>query len=101
MNFAKMPQMYMTLENFIKQGTPGQGGGIGRYTLPPHTTKRRPTTNFNTKNTKKCHKIKLYESPTTKELKKKYSSRLVGGEETGSQGGEDVQQGSSPIFTCG
>ena len=27
----------------------------------------------------------MYESPTTKEIKKKHSSRLVGGEETGSK----------------
>ena len=29
--------------------------------------------------------MELYGSPTTKELKKKHSSRLVGGAETGSQ----------------
>ena len=33
-------------------------------------------------------------SPTTKELQKKHSSRLVGGVEAGSQGREDAQQGS-------
>ena len=44
----------------------------------PHTTKRR-TTNLKTKNNQNCQKIKLYGSPTTKELKKKHSSRLVGG----------------------
>ena len=31
----------------------------------------------------------MYGSPSTKELKKKHSSGLVGGEETGRQGGED------------
>ena len=35
-----------------------------------------------------------YGSPTTKELKKKHSFRLVGREETGSQGGEDAWKGS-------
>ena len=40
-----------------------------------------------------CLKIKLYGSPTTKELKKKHSSRLVKGVEIGSQGGEDSWQG--------
>ena len=30
--------------------TSGQEGGIGRYTLPPHTTKRRATTNLKIKN---------------------------------------------------
>ena len=59
----------------------GQDGSIGRYTLPPHTTKRRPTTNLKTKNNQNCQKIKLYESLTTKELRKKHSSRLVGGTE--------------------
>ena len=54
-----------------------------------HTTKRRTTTNLKTKNNQNCHKIKLYGSPTTKELKKKHSSRVV---ETGSPGGEDTWQ---------
>ena len=45
--------------------------------------------NFETKNHQNCQKIKLYGSPTTRELKKKRSSRLVGGAETGSWGGED------------
>ena len=40
-------------------------------------------------------KTKLYGSLTTKELKKKHPSRMVGWEETGSQGGEDAQQGAS------
>ena len=31
-------------------GTSDQDGGIGRYTLPPHTSKIRTTTNLNTKN---------------------------------------------------
>ena len=34
---------------------------------------------------KNCQKIELYGSLTTKELKKKYSSRPVGGEEMGSR----------------
>ena len=45
------------------------------------------------KNNQNCQKIKLYGSLTTKELKKKHSSRLIGGMERGSQGGEDEQQG--------
>ena len=69
--------------------TSGQDGGIGRYTLPLHTMKRRTTTNLRKKINQNCQKIELYGSPTTKELKKKHSSRLVGGAETGSQGGED------------
>ena len=47
-------------------------------------------TNLKTKNKQSCHNIKLYGSLTTKELKKKHSSRLGGGLETGSQGREDT-----------
>ena len=74
--------------------TSSRDGGIGRYTLPPHTTKRRTTTNLKTKNNQNCQKNKLYGSPITKELKKKYSFRLVVGVETGSRGWEDVWQGN-------
>ena len=72
-------------------------GGISRYTVQPHTTKRRTTTNLKTKNNQNCQKIKLYGSPTTKELKKKHSSRPVGGAETGSQGGKDSWEGSKQL----
>ena len=51
------------------------------------------TTNLKTKTNKNYQKIKLYGSPTTKELKKKHSSRQVGGVEKGSWGEEDSQQG--------
>ena len=64
--------------------------------MSPHTTKR--TTNLKTKTTRTDRKIKLYGSPTTKELKKKHSSRPVGGAERGRDGQpgrEDSQQGSS------
>ena len=57
---------------------------MGRYTVPPHTTKRR-TTNLKTKTNQNCQKTKLYESLTTKDLKKKHSSRTVGGAEMGNQ----------------
>ena len=52
--------------------------------MPLQTTKRRTTTNLKTKNNQNCWKIKLYGSLTIKELKKKHSSRLVKGAETGS-----------------
>ena len=68
-----------------------QDGGAGRYTVP---TKRRIATNLKTKNNQNYQKIELYGSPTTKELKKKHSSRPVGGTETGSPCGEDSWQGS-------
>ena len=61
----------------------------------PHTTKRRTTVNLKIKIRQNCQKIELYESLTTKELKKKHSSRLVGGEELGSLGGEDTWQVAS------
>ena len=63
--------------------------------MPTRTTKRRTTTNLKIKTNQNCQKIELYGSLTIKELKKKHSSRLVGGVETGSQGGEDSQQGGS------
>ena len=74
--------------------TSGQDGSVGRHTLPPCTTKRTAT-NLKTKNNQKCQKIELYGSPATKQLKKKYSCRIVGGAETGSWGREDAQQGGS------
>ena len=40
--------------------------------------------NLKTKNNQNCQKFNLYESLTTKELKKKHFSRLVAGKETGS-----------------
>ena len=51
--------------------------------MPPHTSKRT-TTNLKIKNNQNCEKIELYGSLTTKKLKKKHSSRPVGGAETGS-----------------
>ena len=52
--------------------------------MPPCTTKRQTTTNLKTKNKQNCQKIKLYGSPTTKEVRKKHSFRQVGEAETGS-----------------
>ena len=72
--------------------TSGQDGGIGRYTVPPHTTKRMTTTNLKTKNNQNCQKIELYGSPTNKELKR-HSFRQVGGAQTGKWGGEVAWQG--------
>ena len=60
--------------------TSGQDGGAGRHTAPLCTTKRT-TTNVKARNNHNCQKIKLYGSPTTKELKKKHSSIPVGGAE--------------------
>ena len=51
-----------------KQKTSSQDGGVGRYTVPPHTTKRT-TKNLKTKINQNCQKIELYGSPTTKELR--------------------------------
>ena len=48
--------------------------------------KRRTTTNLKTKDNQNCQKTELYGSQTTKELKKKHSSRLVGGVDMGSWG---------------
>ena len=65
-------------------GTSGQDGGVGRHTVPPCTTKTRPT-NLKTKNNQNQQKIELYGSLTTKKLKKKHSTRPVGSAETVSQ----------------
>ena len=59
----------------------------------PCTTKRRTTTNLKKKNIQNCQKIELHGSLTTKEIKKKHSSRPVGRAEMGSWGGEDLRQG--------
>ena len=67
----------------IQKGGSGQDEGVGRNTLHPCITKRR-ITNLKTKNNQNCQNIKLYGTPTTKELKK-YSLRLVGGVEIGSR----------------
>ena len=87
LGWPKSPCDFFPYKN-NRQETSGQNGGIGRYTLPPRTTKRRTTTNLKTKNN--CQRIGLYRSLTTKELKKKHSSRLVGRMETVSWGGEDT-----------
>ena len=84
----------------------GQNGGVGGYTLTLRTPKKRSTTNLKTKNTQNYQKIELYGSLTTKELKKRHSSRPVGGAEGGSQDGEDcgkVLAGGpgAPMFVYG
>ena len=71
----------------------------------PHTTKRRRTTNLKTKNNQNCQKIELDGSPTTKELKKKHSSRLAEGAEIGSwaesiHGKAGAGGPDSPTLTC-
>ena len=83
----------------------GQDGGVGRHTVPPCTTKRRTTTNLKTKKQPELTEIKLYGSPTTKEIKKKYSSRLLGGAETGSWAERShckaAAGGPSEVVDCG
>ena len=44
---------------------------------------QKEITNLKTKDNQNCHKIELYESLTTKELKVKHSSTLAGGAEAG------------------
>ena len=64
-------------------------------------------------NPQKCSQIELYENLTTKELKKKHSSRLVGRAETdswvertcgkveaGGPGKVVIGRASSPTFMC-
>ena len=54
--------------------------------MPPHTNKRRTTPNLKTTNNQNCQKIKLYGSPTTKELKKKHLFRRGGDRQLGQRG---------------
>ena len=63
---------------------PAKMEGVRRYDLLPRTT-NRTTINLKTKNNQNFQKVKLQGSPTAKELKKKHSSRLLGGVETGTQ----------------
>ena len=55
---------------------------------------KKDNNKFKNKNNQNCQKIKLYGSPTTKELKKKHSSIPVVRVEMGSWGSKDSQQGS-------
>ena len=55
--------------------------------MPSRSTTRRITSNLKTINTQNCQKIKLYFGLTTKDLKKPYSPRWVGGAEIGRQCG--------------
>ena len=60
--------------------------------------------NLKTKNNQNRQKIELYGSPTIKEIKKKHSSRLVGGTEMGSRVerscGKVVAGGPSEVVDC-
>ena len=58
--------------------------------MSPCTATRRITTNLQTKDTQNYQKVELYVSPTTKDVKKPYSSRQVGEAELESQGRDDV-----------
>ena len=74
---------YFSIMKSYHLWTSSQDGGIGRYTLLPHTTKRR-TTNLKTKITRTSKNQTVLKS-TTKELKKKHSFQLVGGTEQASR----------------
>ena len=56
---------------------------------------KKDNNKFKNKNNQNCQTVELYGSPTTKELKKKHSSRPVGRAEIGSWGGKDLPQGGS------
>ena len=45
-----MSNIIENLKKKKKKKDSGQDGGIGRHIVPPHTTKRRTTTNLKTKN---------------------------------------------------
>ena len=48
--YEKLIQHQKNKQSNLKMGTSGQVGGIGRYTVPLHTTKRRTTANLKRKN---------------------------------------------------
>ena len=79
--------------------TSGQDGGVGSCALCPCATLHNPRKNYNqiskTNNTQNHQKIKLYGSPTTKDLKKPHSSRQVGGAESWGWGREAVWHGEA------
>ncbi|KAF6114519.1 hypothetical protein HJG60_010500 [Phyllostomus discolor] len=66
----------------VKDQASGQGGGIGKHNLTPHTTKQKIKLNYKTTTTQNRQRIELYGSLTIKELKQSPSSRQVGGTET-------------------
>ena len=70
--------------------TSGHDGGICRHASPSRTATKRISTNLKTKNNQNCQNIELDGSLTTKDLKKKYSSRWVDGAEIGSWDGQDT-----------
>ena len=67
----------VTIKNYVEYSIYDEG--VGRYSTPPPTIKIRITTNLKTKNNQNGQETELYGSPTTTELKKKNSCRLVGG----------------------
>ena len=61
------PSLLLSLK--LNDQTSSQDGGIGRYTLPPHTNNQKKDNNkFKNKNNQNCQEIELYGSLTTKEL---------------------------------
>ena len=84
--------------------TSGEDGGVGRHCASSHNQKKG-NNNLKTKNNQNRQKIELYGSPTTKEIKKKHSSRLVRGAEMGSQVERTPSKagagGPSEVADCG
>ena len=70
--------MYCNFNNVL---TSSQDGRIGKHSSPPCTTTAKLQLNYKTAIIQNHQKIKLYGSLTTKELKKLYSFRWVGGYE--------------------
>ena len=94
------PNTISTPLKMAHRDSSSQEGGISRNVSLPRTTKKSITTNLKTMNNQNCPKMKLHGSLTTKELKE-HSSRLVGGEELGSQDRQDKWQGGEPVGEAG
>ena len=61
--------------------------------FPSSYNQKKDNNKFKNKNNQNCQKIELSGNLTTKELKKKHSSRLVGGAEMGNEHEEELRQG--------
>ena len=83
-------------------GTSSQDGGVGRHTVPPHTTNRRITT-IKKKKTELTENRTIWKSDNQGVKEATFIQTGRGGGD-GQPGGEDLQQGSgwwsSPTFMC-
>ena len=73
--------------------TSGQDGCIGRHTVPPHTTKRRTTTNVKTKNQPELTENQTVWKPNNQGVKEETFTQTGRRGGDGQPGAEDLRQG--------